>query len=292
MESECPSRPEGAAWTGLGMPWAPAGAGVGAFPRAGGTAASRGDPEHAVHGIPPPPALIPGSSSPGCPGTRRCRGPGASALPTLPFMALLQPKPKHGLRERSWSLPGAGPEGAPDTPGPGSPAQGAGTEQQRALCHSPTITGVPKNSPAHPIPSAPHSPHPCPSRLPSCLGQPCIPALCSSLCRCHPCPPQTVGSLQTPEQHGTAGTAGTQLGHTQLCVCSQRCHRAEKQEANWQCQPQEPPCLCPPTGCVRTQGTQLNPQCHPQGWLLSLRGSSSSSAPCQPHPGSGWPHRL
>lgn len=51
-------------------------------------------------GLPRPPALVPGSSSPGCPSTRRCRGPGASALPTLPFMAVLQPKPKHGLRER------------------------------------------------------------------------------------------------------------------------------------------------------------------------------------------------
>lgn len=298
MESECPSRAEGAAGARPpqdrpGDALGTRGCWGGGLSKGWGTRTGQqraGDTQSTLSvGSPRPPALIPGSSSPGCPGTRRCRGPGASALPTLPFMALLQPKPKHGLRERSWSLPGAGSEGAPAIPGSGSPAQGAGMEQQRAPCHSTPITGVPKNSPAHPTPSAPCNPHPCLSQLPSCLGQsctlPCAPA-CAGVT---PVPPKLWGPCRP--QSSTAQLAPSWGTHSSVFA-----HRGATGQRNegqtGSDSPGNPPCLCPPTGCVRTQVTQLNPQCYPQGWLLSLRGSSSTSAPCQPHPGSRWSHRL
>lgn len=208
-------------------------------------------------------ALIPGSRSPGCSGTRRHRGPGASALPTLPFMALLQPKPKHG--NGAGASPGLALK-VPQTP----PARAAPLRvtAESSVSQHPNYRGPQELSsssrsfcPLHP-PSLP----PAAPILPRTALHPC---LVLQPVQVSPLSPPNRG---VPADPGAAQHSWHQPGHTEPCVCSQRCHRAQKQGANWQCQPWEPPLSVPTHRVCQKPSDSIDPSVSPPGVAPATAG--------------------
>lgn len=175
--------------------------------------------------------------------------PDASALPTPPFMALLQPRPKHGLRERR----GREPPRAPP------PSLGAGAEPPRVR------TWGPPEHPAalHARPSAPRSPHPCPTQPP---------------CSPHPFP------IQIPSHPHTAPFPSPCSPHPYPIQSLSLPHVA----------PILSPCssaFCPPRPHVPSHSVTLLTPCPPQaaGPLTAPgHGLHHSGAEARPRCCSGW----